>query len=290
MSQPADMPIQPSTPTTSTKNVPIYDPVAEPEYLRELLTENIYLFSGQVAILCQFAHPALAKGTYNHSNFAGRIPNRLENTMRFMTAAAFGTREEKEAVFAIIHRYHARVKGDGYDANDPELHKWTAATLFVAFVLVHETFFGELPREKLEALFKEYAIFGTSLRMPPEMWPATLDEFWEYWNHNIATLEVTDMARQLSRDLLYPVELPLWMRVTSPLARLVTVNLLPERLAREYDLQPTMLSRLQYQATVRTIRIAYFSLPLYMRQTLHQQSKEDLQKAVARIKKTGHWA
>lgn len=283
--QPAQTPPQPSS-----KNVPIYDTIAEPEHLRGVLTENIYLFSGQVAIICQFAHPALAKGSYNHSNFARRIPNRLENTMRFMTAATYGTREEKEAVFAIIHRYHARVKGEDYDANDPELHKWTAATLFASFVAVHETFIGELPRDKEEALFKEYAIFGTSLRMPPEMWPSTLEEFWEYWNHNIETLEVTDQARKLCHDLLYPEELPLWMRVTSPVARLVTMHLIPERLMKEFHLQPTMLSWLQYQATVRVIRVAYFSLPLSMRQTLHQQSREDLQKAVARIKRTGHWA
>lgn len=287
MSQPVDTPIAtPSSKDTTSTG----DAIANPKHLQTCLTENIYLLSGQVAILCQFAHPALAKGSYNHSNFARRIPNRLENTMRFMTAAAYGTREEKDAVFSIIHRYHARVKGDDYDANDPELHKWTAATLFVSFVWVHTAFFGELPQDRLEALFREFAVFGTSLRMPLEMWPATLDEFWAYWDHNIATLEVTDMARKLSRDLLYPVELPLWMRLTMPLGRLVTVHLLPERLAREYDLEPTMLSRLRYQATVNALSVAYPLLPLSMRQTLHHQSREDLRKAVSRIKSTGHWA
>lgn len=268
----------------------IYDTIAEPEQMKNFFIENIYLLSGQLAILCQFANPALAKGSYNHSSFATRIPNRLENTTRFMTAAAFGTREEKEAVFSVIHKYHARVKGDDYDANDPELHKWTAATLFASFVVVHETFFGELPRETLETLCKEFAVFGTSLKMPPEMWPATLDEFWEYWNHNLETLEVTDMARKLSRDLLWPVDLPLWMRVTTPLARLVTINILPERLAREYELQPTLLSRLQFQATVHTLRLAYPNLPDHMRHNLHEQSMEDLKRAVKRIQSKGHWA
>src|ERR1035438_3722911 len=53
--------------------------------------------------------------------------------------------------------------------------KWTAATLFMALVVVHETFFGKLSREKLEVLYKESAIYGTSLHMPPEEWPKTLD-------------------------------------------------------------------------------------------------------------------
>ncbi|KAK2783141.1 hypothetical protein FQN53_009330 [Emmonsiellopsis sp. PD_33] len=52
----------------------------------------------------------------------------------------------------------------------PELHKWTAATLFMALI-------GEVWLEKQEALLKETAIYATSLRRPPEMWPKTLDDF-----------------------------------------------------------------------------------------------------------------
>lgn len=275
----------------SSKTVHIYEPVAEPELLKTILSENIYLFSGQVAILCQFAHPALAKGSYKHSNFGARIPSRLTNTIRFMTAAVYGTQEEKELIFGIIHKYHARVKGDDYDAKDPELHKWTAATLFAAFVFVHEAFFGELPRDQQEILYKEYAIFGTSLSMPTEMWPATLDDFWDYWNDNIANLEVTDMAHKLSRDLLYPSsQLPLWMRVSGPVARVVTTNLLPKRLAREYGLEPALLSRLQFQFITNTIGFSYPNLPLSLRRSLHQAAIDDLKKATARIKKSGHWS
>lgn len=284
--------VQPPVPSTetSTKKVHIYEPVAEPELLKTVLSENIYLFSGQVAILCQFASPALAKGSYKHSNFAARIPSRLENTIRFMTAAVYGTQEEKELVFAIIHKYHTRVKGEDYDAKDPELHKWTAATLFAAFVFVHEAFFGKLPRDQQEILYKEYAVFGTSLSMPTEMWPATLDDFWDYWNENIANLEVTDIARKLSRDLLFPsAQLPFWMRVTSPLARVVTTNLLPKRLAKEYDLEPSLLSKLQFQFTTNTIGYSYPNLPLSLRRNLHDKAIDDLQRATTRIKKSGHW-
>lgn len=129
----------------SCESLHIYDTIADPTDLKVLLTEDIYLLGGQFAILCQFAHPALAKGTYNHSSFATRIPNRLQNTARFLNAAVFGTRQEKAAIFSVIHCYHARVKAEDYDANDLELHRWTAATLFVAIVVVHGTFFGELP-------------------------------------------------------------------------------------------------------------------------------------------------
>lgn len=276
--------------TVGRKKPHIYDPIATPNVLRTVTNEDIYLLGGQFAILCQFAHPALAKGSYLHSNFASRVAQRLQNTARFLNAAVYGNRREQEAIFSVIHRYHAFVKGDDYDANDPELHKWTAATLFVSLVVVHEVFFGKLSQDKIEALYKESAIFGTSLRMSPNMWPETLDEFWPYWNHNIATLKVTPEAKNLAQDLLYPKNLPMLLQIQTPLARLVTVHWLPERLAREYGLQPTPMNRALYYSVVGWISAIYPYLPEGVRRNRHRQYMEDLKRAVMRIENTGHWA
>ncbi|KAL4916154.1 hypothetical protein BDW62DRAFT_218889 [Aspergillus aurantiobrunneus] len=272
------------------KEIPIYATIAEPRALRNVVENDIYLLGGQVAILCQFAHPALAKGSYKHSSFADRIPQRLRNTARFLNVAVCGNEEEKRAIFSVIHKYHSRVKGEDYTADDPELHKWTAATLFVSIILVHEAFFGKMEKGEMENFLRESAVFGTSLRMPPEMWPASLEEFWEYWDYNIATLEVTDMARRLAKNLLYPTNLPMGMAWTLPLARTVTVNWLPERLAREYNLQPTLTSQAAYVAFVAWTRAIYPVLPMSLKGRRHQEYMEDLKQAVERIHQTGHWA
>ncbi|KAG8410184.1 hypothetical protein J3459_017310 [Metarhizium acridum] len=89
----------------------IYETIQEPVLLRELLVDDIYLLGGQFAILCQFAHPGLAKGSYLHSSFASRIPQRLQNTARFLNAAVYGTPDEKRAVFSVIHGYHNARQG-----------------------------------------------------------------------------------------------------------------------------------------------------------------------------------
>lgn len=267
----------------------IYNTVEEPNLLREVLLDDIFILGGQFAILCQWAHPGLAKGSFLRSNFKTRVANRLKTTLRFTNAAIYGSPEDKEAIFSVIHRYHAPVHGDGYDANDPELHKWTAATLFVALVIIYELIYGKMPRDMMEAIFRESAVYGTSLRMPPEMWPESLDAFWAYWDHNIATLEITDEARQLCVDLLYPVNLPLEMRAAMPLSRLITANVLPERLAREYKLQPTALSRTLFQTVMYGMATVYPWLPVSVRHARHQQYMDDLAAAVARIKETGHW-
>lgn len=272
------------------KEIPIYETITPPRALNSIVENDIYLLGGQVAILCQFAHPALAKGSFKHSSFADRIPQRLRNTARFLNVAVCGNEEEKRAIFGVIHRYHSRVKGDDYSADDPELHKWTAATLFISIVLVRETFFGKMEKAEMENMLRESAVFGTSLRMPPEMWFDSLEEFWEYWDYNIATLQVTDMARSLAKDLMYPRNLPREMALTLPVARVLTVNWLPERLAREYNLQPTLLNQATYVAFVAWVRAVYPMLPMAWRGRRHVEYMEDLKKAVQRIHETGHWA
>lgn len=268
----------------------IYTTIEEPTLLRELLVDDIFLLGGQFAILCQWAHPGLAIGSYKRSNFKTRAAGRLQTTLRFLNAAVYGSDEDKEAIFSVVHRYHAPVHGEGYDANDPELHKWTAATLFVSLVVVHELFLGKLSPEKQEALFRQSAVYGTSLRMPPEMWPESLEAFWAYWDHNIATLRITDEARSLCQSLMYPENLPVALAATMPLARLVTVNTLPARLAKEYNIEPSAASKAIFDTVTYSMAIVYPMLPLRMRQIHHSQDMADLERAVKRIKETGHWA
>jgi len=268
----------------------IFETITEPKELKNYVDDAIYLIGGQYAILLQFAHPGLAQGTVEHSNFASRILNRLQTTARFLNAAVYGTAAEKEAIFSVIHRSHSSVKGEGYFADDPELHKWTAATLFMALVVVHEAFFGKLSREKLEALFKESAIYGTSLRMPPDMWPATLDEFWKYWNHNIETLEVTDWAKGLCQDLLWPKHIPIFLKPLGPTARLLTSAWLPERMQREYGLEVRGFKLGMYHFTAGYLAVVYPHLPRRLKTLPSKMYMKDMRKAVKRIEETGSWS
>jgi uncharacterized protein (DUF2236 family) len=282
------------TAATQGKEMPfekpkIYQTIAEPKELLNYTNDGIFLLGGQYAILCQFAHPGLARGTYEHSNFASRLLNRLQTTARFLNVCVYGTQEEKEAILSVIHRAHSVVKGEDYFADDPELHKWTAATLFMSLVVVHEAFFGKLSYEKLNALFKESAIYGTALRMPPEMWPATLEDFWVYWNHNIQTLEVTDWAKGLCKDLLYPKYIPIWLKPVSPTARLLTTQWLPERLCREYGLKITNFDRVMYHCVVGHVSMLYPHLPQKAKTSLSRYYMKDLKKAVRQVQTTGTW-
>lgn len=281
--------------------ITVYEPIAEPILLREIAKEPIFLLGGQYAILLQFAHPGLAQGSLEHSDFAGRILNRLKTTTRFLVACVYGTPEEKEAIMGVIHRKHATVKGggdeeskrlgafDAYYADDPELHKWTAATLFMSLIVVHKAIFGEVPRSKQEQLFKETAIYATSLRMPPSMWPKTLDEFEVYWNDGVNNLPITPWAKTLCHQLMYPKYMPFYLHAPMPIARLLTFHWLPERVRNEYGFPETKMKKHMYGFWIAYLRVVYKVIPKGIRTIGHKRYLEDMRRSARRIQETGTW-
>ncbi|KAL2803138.1 hypothetical protein BJX63DRAFT_440381 [Aspergillus granulosus] len=280
----------PADQASDSSSFTMYEPVVEPELLRKMMKDGIYGIGGQYAILMQFAHPGLARGSAEHSDFASRILNRLKTTTRYLIVAVYGTREEKEAIFSIVHRSHSMVKGDGYFADDPELHKWTAATLFMSLVAVHEAFIGKMSEYTKRTLYKETAIFATSLRMPPEMWPKTYEDFCEYWNHNVETLQITHWARDLARALMYPKGIPLVLKPALPFARLITASFLPDRIRRDYGCLPDPNNRRTIlDMTVGAIALSHMLAPPFVRNIPHYYYKRNMKKAVKRIKATGSW-
>jgi uncharacterized protein (DUF2236 family) len=70
--------------------------------------------------------------------------------------------------------------------------------------------------------------------MPPDVWPESLDKFWEYWNHKVETLDSTEEARKLSEDLMYLANPSSHMQVMMPLSRLITTHILPEHLGVQH--------------------------------------------------------
>ncbi|KIV99424.1 uncharacterized protein PV09_08856 [Verruconis gallopava] len=279
--------------------VTLYPPTAEPKILLDLMPEPIIgLLSGQPAIMMQWLKYGLARGSVEHSNFGERVLRRGIETGRYMTAAVYGTYEEKAAITSLVHKYHSRVRGKAdeqgpdYMADDPELHRWTAATLFWAFSTVYEMVFKPMPREWHERLMQECSIFATSLRMPTEMWFTKLDDFWEYWNHNVATLEVTDWARRLMKQLLWP-KVPLLLAPASAwinnYMRSFTIQMLPDRIREGYGLSKTPLKTRIYKLRKMHTRATARMTPKPLRQAMKPLMLMDMRRSAARIQKRGTW-
>lgn len=244
----------------------------DPKHINLIVQEGILLGGGLAAILLQVADSGVGQGVNEHSNFTYRVADRLRTTMTFVYCMSYGTPEERRAISDLVTKIHAGVngvldegkdKGKRYTANDPELQMWVAATLYATAVQVYGIIFGEIKDDDLnEKIFQEYSILACSLQVPPEMWPENRAAFWEYWNKKVAEVEVTQHAKQVADDLMHLRHAPFYMRMFIPPVRVVTAQLLPERLRKEFNLN---VHPKRYKVIQFMVKAMYKPLPLSMR-------------------------
>ncbi len=234
-----------------------------PLRITDVSAEAILLAGGARAILLQLASPGVAAGVANHSDFAGRPLDRLTGTLTYLYVTVYGTPDEAAAVARDVGRRHAAVRGDGYDARDPDLQLWVAATLYETAMQVRELVHGPLGDEDAESLLADYAVVGTALGVPRALWPADRAAFDAYWARQRATLRVQPEAQRVARALLHPEAGPWWLRAAMPTVRSVTAGLLDADLRAAYDLphDPARFAR-----QLRFARAVYPRLPRRLRE------------------------
>jgi uncharacterized protein (DUF2236 family) len=213
-------------------------------------SDGVLIAGGARAILLQVADPAVAAGVARHSDFAHRPVERLRNTLTFAYAVVLGSRDDAKRVASLVNRAHVPVAR----ADDAELQLWVAATLYDTAVRVHDRVFDRVSDEVADELYHSYAALGTSLRMPASQWPADRAAFLDYWDARVAALEVTDDARHIAHDLFAPVTAPAWLRAGLPLARLLTIDLLPASIRANYGFEWTPRDQRRADRAWRVIR------------------------------------
>ena len=234
--------------------------------MRRVAREGALLAGGARAILLQIAHPGVGRGVVEHSDFAGRPLDRLRATLTYVYCVTFGTPEEIEAVAATVTAAHRKVAGAGYRASDPELQLWVAATLYDTALLVYGEVFGPLDAAVADRVYEQYAVLGTALQVPAELWPPDRSAFRVYWEHMIDTLEVSDDARRVARDLLSPEHAPLILKAAMPINRFLTAAWLPERIRGQYGIVWDDSQRRRYEQLMKLTRLAYRLLPAPLRE------------------------
>jgi len=259
-------------------------PGYNPTYIQGIVKEAILLATGGVAILLQVANPGVGQGVNENSNFAYRPVDRLRTTMTYVYCMAFGTPKERATIIEMVHRAHVPVRGPGYTADDPHLQLWVAATLYACGLDIYEKIFGKLDNVTAEKVYQEYSVMATSLRVPPEMWPKTREDFWAYWDEKIETLEITSHGKNVAKDLLYNKKGPLWMRVNLPLIRVLTAEWLPPRMRDAYGLKTSKPRRAVYRVSMGLASTVYPLLPKFVREGPRKYYMRDMRK---RMKKMG---
>jgi uncharacterized protein (DUF2236 family) len=188
--------------------------------LKKIAREGIALAGGPAAILLQISHPKVGQGVADHSTFTTRAIksiSRAQYTQMYIYVMILGNEDEKAAMRAWVDKAHSRVKGgekdNAYDAMDPELQLWVAATIYPSMISMYELIYGPLPPAMGERVYQAYSIMATSLQVPREIWPANLRAFRMYWKDMVENhLEVTVDARMVLKDLWHPKGIPFWIK------------------------------------------------------------------------------
>ena len=128
-----------------------------------------------------------------------------------------------------------------YNAFDKDLQLWVAACMYKGTVDVQRIFVGELDDETADRHYADGMNLGTTLQVPPEMWPADRAAFDEYWRESLAKVHIDDTVR----EYLYPiaanrvrgVKLPRALQQASEnFALLITTGFLPQKFRDEMRL------------------------------------------------------
>lgn len=224
---------------------------------------------GGAAILLQLAHPAVARGVARHSDFSGRPLDRLLGTLDYVYTVAFGDEQMVRFVARGVNRAHGpvhdRESTPGYNAFDPQLQLWVAATLYYAATRVQEELLGPLDAESADAVYRDYAMLGASLQMPVGLWPADRAAFDRYWQETVARLQGTAESAAVIEALLHPRTLPVPLRGAMPLIRLLSIGLLPPRVRELHTLPWGAREQARFDRTLALARAVYPRMPRRLR-------------------------
>ncbi len=213
----------------------------------KLHREMVLMLAGGRALLMQLAHPKVAAGVAEHSHFKEDPLGRLHRTMTMMWSIVFDELPKAQAALDQVNRIHGRVRGvveatepgprgTPYDASDPELLLWVHATLIDSAVLAYDLFVKSLTPEEKSNYYIDTKKLARLFEIPEKVLPASLGDFDDYMERMLAGqgIAVGPTARSLAKDILYPR--PWALKPASPLFRLITAGLLPQRLRQAYGL------------------------------------------------------
>jgi uncharacterized protein (DUF2236 family) len=235
---------------------------------RRINRETFLLLGGTAALLMQVAHPLVAAGVDQRSDFRKSPLRRLVRTVNTTLAIVFGERAVAEGALRRIGRSHGPVRGqaaDGraYRARDPELMLWVQATLVLTSVRWYEAVIGRLSDSDRDMYWAEGKFFAGKLGVPEHLFPATYADLERYEALMLKTAVVPDatalaVAREVIRPYSWLPEILYWP------TDVLTAAVLPPELRRTFGLRFGRSQRLLARGMIVAIRAVRPRVPRWV--------------------------
>ncbi|WP_431710234.1 oxygenase MpaB family protein [Glutamicibacter uratoxydans] len=241
--------------------------------LASIAPEASLLLGAGRAILLQLADPRIGIAVVRHSNFVDNPMSRLHNTLAYVYALGAGNAAQRAVVIDYVNKAHKPVHAPrddiagtpAYSARDPKLQLWVAATLYESADVVAQQTLPRLTQVEQDELYREYVCLGQALQMPDSMWPADRAAFRNYFERSIKELQVGPEVSEAAEQLFRGHNTPWWVRIFLPLAKDLTIALLPQRVRELYGYQLTTRVRVTATVILKLVGGANRILPKFVR-------------------------
>ena len=167
----------------------------------------LLLGAGPRALFLQLAHPAVAAGVEEHSDFRADPWRRLDGTLRSYLRIVYGSTPAAREEIRRLNALHRGISGDGYDARDPQLSMWVHATLVDSTIVANDAWAGPVPRGQAARFYEETKPIARAFGVPERVLPRDLDAFEAYLEGQLrpgGPVVVGDTARDLAESILHP--------------------------------------------------------------------------------------
>jgi uncharacterized protein (DUF2236 family) len=179
----------------------------------------LLLGAGPRALLLQLAHPLVAEGVAEHSDFQADPWSRLAATLRSYLRIVYGTAASARGEIRRLNQLHRSISGavrdesarerygSRYQARDPELSLWVHATLVDSTIAAYEAWIEPLSWERRARYYEETKPVGRAFGIPVELLPDDIDAFEAYLDRMLepgGPIVVGDLARDLAESVLRP--------------------------------------------------------------------------------------
>jgi uncharacterized protein (DUF2236 family) len=205
----------------------------------------LLLGAGPRALLLQVAHPLVAAGVAQHSDFRSDPWARLSGTLRSYLRIVYGTADAARGEIRRLNELHRGIRGDvvepvarrrhgrRYSALDPELALWVHATLVDSTIVAYDAWLEPLSRSDRARYYEETLPVGRAFGIPASLLPTDLEAFEAYLDGMLAPggpIEVGDVARELADAILHPPLGPAVAAAGWPFTRIATLaDAIPSR-------------------------------------------------------------
>lgn len=234
--------------------------------------ENALMLSGVSAVLLQLGHPMVAAGVDEHSDFDADPAGRFRRTFAIVDNVVFGDVETALEAALTVRTIHDWVTGElsedvgpfragaRYEANRPELLLWVHATLVDQALTAYETYVAPLSDRERDRYYHESKRFGRLMGIPPETFPATVEDFYAYYERELReTVAVGHRGADLMETLFSQ------FRVFGPAYRFFGAATMPAPCREAFGLPWSSRRERAFEAFAGAVRRVYPTLPARIR-------------------------